>query len=107
VFRSVGTQTEGVERMLCFGLWGHRPRKNLELNKQPSIIMYKEVLSNIDHIGTWPLISFVIFFTFFICLLWWVFSVDKSFVERMSKMPLVDERENSGEDSKPLGVDVN
>ena len=66
--------------------------------------MYKEVLSNIDHIGTWPLISFVIFFTFFICLLWWVFSVDKSFVERMSKMPLGEEKEITTDDCKPLDV---
>lgn len=66
--------------------------------------MYKEVLANIDHIGTWPLISFVIFFTFFICLLWWVFSVDKGFVERMSKMPLGDEKNIEDENKKLLNL---
>lgn len=39
--------------------------------------MYKNVLQSIDNIAIWPVISFVIFFLFFICLLWWVFTTDK------------------------------
>jgi len=50
--------------------------------------MYKNVLQSIDHIAIWPVISFVIFFLFFIGLLWWVFSVDKNFIRKMSEMPL-------------------
>jgi len=50
--------------------------------------MYKNVLQSIDHIAVWPVISFVIFFLFFICLLWWVFSVDKKFIRKMSEMPM-------------------
>jgi len=52
--------------------------------------MYKEVLQNIDNIAIWPMISFVIFFLFFLGLLWWTFSVDKKFIARMSNMPLED-----------------
>jgi cbb3-type cytochrome oxidase subunit 3 len=33
-------------------------------------------------------ISFVIFFLFFICLLWWVFTTDKKVIDRMKEMPL-------------------
>jgi len=55
--------------------------------------MYKNVLQSIDNIAIWPVISFIIFFVFFLCLLWWVFSVDKSFVARMSNMP-IDETED-------------
>jgi len=50
--------------------------------------MYKEVLRSIDNIAIWPVISFVIFFLFFICLLWWVFTTDKTRIREMEAMPL-------------------
>lgn len=50
--------------------------------------MYKNVLQGIDNIAIWPVISFVIFFLFFICLLWWVFSADKKLIKIMKEMPL-------------------
>jgi cytochrome c oxidase cbb3-type subunit IV len=50
--------------------------------------MYKNVLQSIDNIAIWPVISFVIFFIFFICLLWWVFSTKKTFIEKMKSLPL-------------------
>lgn len=52
--------------------------------------MYKNVLQNIDHIAIWPVISFVIFFAFFIGLLLYVFLVDRTFIDRMKAMPLDD-----------------
>jgi hypothetical protein len=52
--------------------------------------MYKEILQSIDHIAIWPIISFVIFFLFFIVLLWWALTVDGGFVRTMSKLPLED-----------------
>lgn len=50
--------------------------------------MYKNVLQSIDNIAIWPVISFVIFFLFFICLLWWVFSTKKTFIDKMKNLPL-------------------
>jgi len=50
--------------------------------------MYKKVLQTIDNIAIWPVISFVIFFVFFVCLLWWVFTADRKFIEKMKTMPL-------------------
>jgi cytochrome c oxidase cbb3-type subunit 4 len=50
--------------------------------------MYKNILQNIEHIEIWPVISFVIFFLFFICLLWWVFTADKKFIDRMKQLPI-------------------
>jgi cytochrome c oxidase cbb3-type subunit IV len=50
--------------------------------------MYKNVLQSIDNIAIWPVISFVIFFLFFICLLWWVFTTDKQFIDVMKNLPL-------------------
>jgi cytochrome c oxidase cbb3-type subunit IV len=50
--------------------------------------MYKNVLQSIDNIAIWPVISFVIFFVFFLCLLWWVFSTKKTFIDEMKNLPL-------------------
>ncbi len=50
--------------------------------------MYKNILQNIDNIAIWPVISFVIFFLFFICLLWWVFTTDKKVIDKMKDLPL-------------------
>jgi cytochrome c oxidase cbb3-type subunit IV len=63
--------------------------------------MYKDILQNIDHIAVWPIISFIIFFTFFLGLLWWVFTADKSFMNEMSRKPLQEGSENTN-DVEPL-----
>lgn len=60
--------------------------------------MYKNVLQSIDNIAIWPVISFVIFFLFFLCLLWWVFTVDKKFLREMSDLP-VDNNDDSNSNS--------
>jgi hypothetical protein len=56
--------------------------------------MYKNVLQSIDNIAIWPVISFVIFFLFFICLLWWVFTTDKKFIDKMKDLP-IEKSENT------------
>lgn len=63
--------------------------------------MYKDILQNIDHIAIWPIISFIIFFTFFLGLLWWVFTADKKFMNEMSRKPLQEGSENAN-DVEPL-----
>ena len=50
--------------------------------------MYKNVLQSIDNIAIWPVISFVIFFLFFLCLLWWVATVDNKVIKEISELPL-------------------
>ena len=55
--------------------------------------MYKNVLQSIDNIQIWPVISFVIFFVFFLCLLLWVFTTDKKFIDKMKAMP-IDEKDS-------------
>ncbi|MBS1487215.1 MAG: CcoQ/FixQ family Cbb3-type cytochrome c oxidase assembly chaperone [Bacteroidetes bacterium] len=57
--------------------------------------MEKNVLQHIDHIATWPVISFVIFFLFFVCLLWWAFSADKKYIKKMSELPLEEDQPTS------------
>lgn len=61
--------------------------------------MYKDILQNIDNIAIWPTVSFTIFFLFFLVLIGWVVSVDKSFINSMSQKPFEDGIENgSNED---------
>ena len=62
--------------------------------------MYKEILRNIDNIAIWPVISFVIFFVFFIGLLWFTFTADKNFIKRMSNMPMDDVNSDQSPESK-------
>jgi len=64
--------------------------------------MYKNVLQDIANIEIWPIISFVIFFIFFLCLLWWVFTADKKFITKMKNMPIEEEKENTSLNIKHL-----
>ena len=56
--------------------------------------MYKNVLQSIDNVAIWPIISIVIFFIFFICLLWWVFTTKKIFIDKMKGLPLETDQKN-------------
>jgi cbb3-type cytochrome oxidase subunit 3 len=56
--------------------------------------MYKNVLQSIENVQIWPVISFVIFFVFFLCLLLWVFTTDKKFIDEMKAMP-IEEKDSS------------
>jgi cytochrome c oxidase cbb3-type subunit 4 len=53
--------------------------------------MYKNVLQSIENIEIWPVVSFVIFFIFFLCLLLWVFTTDKKFIDKMKGLPIEGE----------------
>lgn len=53
--------------------------------------MYKNVLQSIDNIALWPVISFVIFFAFFLGLLLWVVFANKAFIEYMKHLPISDQ----------------
>lgn len=52
--------------------------------------MYKDILQSIENVQIWPIISFCIFFLFFIILSWWALTVDKKFINDMRQMPLRD-----------------
>ena len=53
--------------------------------------MYKNVLQNITGIEIYPLISFAIFFLFFLALLIYVAVVSRAHVQAMKHMPLQDD----------------
>jgi cytochrome c oxidase cbb3-type subunit IV len=56
--------------------------------------MYKEILRSIENISIYPIISLLIFVAFFMGMFWWVFKVDKKYVEQMKQMPLKDDLQN-------------
>ncbi|QMU26656.1 hypothetical protein [Adhaeribacter radiodurans] len=55
--------------------------------------MYKNVLQSIAGIEIYPIISFLIFFAFFLGLTLYVIFVDKKHVAAMSEMPLQTENQ--------------
>lgn len=48
-------------------------------------------LENIDGVAIYPIISLLIFFTFFVALYWWVFTTKKEHINEMSHMPLEED----------------
>ena len=63
--------------------------------------MYKNILQNIDGITIYPLISFGIFFLFFISLLIYVVKADKKFIQEMKQMPLQVSEDNLSSTQQP------
>ncbi|GAA4054712.1 hypothetical protein GCM10022409_47250 [Hymenobacter glaciei] len=61
--------------------------------------MYKEVLQSITGIAIYPLISFVIFFLFFVALLGYVLVVNRQHISAMSMLPLLDNEHPAAEKS--------
>ncbi len=51
-------------------------------------------LNNIDGVAIYPIISFIIFFVFFLLVGYLVYKTPKSFADQMSRFPL-DENENA------------
>ena len=56
--------------------------------------MFKHYFEQVNNVEIWPIISLIIFVTFFIGLLIWVMKVDKKYIEEMSDMPIDDTEEN-------------
>jgi cytochrome c oxidase cbb3-type subunit 3 len=51
---------------------------------------FRNYLETIANVGIFPLISLIIFFVFFVCLLFYVFRLDNKSVSRMKNIPLND-----------------
>ena len=63
--------------------------------------MYKEVLQSITGIAIYPLISFVIFFLFFLALLVYVLVVSRQHISAMSMLPLLEDGQVTPVKPKP------
>ncbi|MBC6368958.1 cbb3-type cytochrome c oxidase subunit 3 [Algoriphagus sp. AK58] len=58
--------------------------------------MYKEILRSIENIEIYPIISLLIFVTFFVGMFIWVVRVPKSYVDHMESLPM-DENESTSQ----------
>lgn len=61
--------------------------------------MYKDILRGITGIEVWPVLSLVIFVTFFAAVLVWVARLDRQRVAQLSALPL-----DGAEDEGRVGV---
>ncbi len=48
----------------------------------------KNHMESITGIEIYPLISLIIFFTFFVALFWWVFTAKNEYISKVSNIPL-------------------
>ena len=48
----------------------------------------KGYMESIEDVATYPMISLLIFFVFFLILFWWVLTASKEHIKEMSEMPL-------------------
>ena len=48
----------------------------------------KDNLASIDGIEIYPIISLLIFFTFFVLLIWWVLKMDDEQIDKIKNIPL-------------------
>ncbi|MDO4229365.1 MAG: CcoQ/FixQ family Cbb3-type cytochrome c oxidase assembly chaperone [Capnocytophaga sp.] len=55
----------------------------------------KEHMATIDGIEIFPIISFLIFFIFFLGLFWWVFGYKKEKIDEMNNIPFDNDDENN------------
>ncbi|MFS4456013.1 CcoQ/FixQ family Cbb3-type cytochrome c oxidase assembly chaperone [Maribacter sp. 2304DJ31-5] len=48
----------------------------------------KGYMESIEGVATYPMLSLLIFFVFFIILFWWVFTASKAYIKEVSELPL-------------------
>ena len=54
----------------------------------------KNYMDSIEGIEIYPIISLLIFFSFFVVLFFWVFTAKKEYLSKMSNIPLEHQNEN-------------
>ncbi len=55
----------------------------------------KNHMESITGIEIYPMISLLIFFTFFVLLFWWVFTAKKDYIKRVSNIPLDNQNDDT------------
>lgn len=59
--------------------------------------MVRDVLQSLEGIELYPIISLIIFVSFFAALIIWMIKVDKKYIKKMKNLPL--EKENESENN--------
>ncbi len=60
--------------------------------------MFNHYLQTIEGVGIYPIFSLLVFFFFFMGMLFWMFKADKSYIKKMSELPL-EKDENLNENA--------
>ena len=55
----------------------------------------KNHMESIAGIEIYPIISLIIFFTFFVLLFWWVFTAKKDYLTKVSNIPLENQQNDT------------
>lgn len=55
----------------------------------------KNHMESIEGVATYPMISLLIFFVFFVLLFWWVFTARKEYIKEVSELPLEENNQNN------------
>ena len=55
----------------------------------------KNYMDSIDGIEIYPIISLLIFFTFFVILFWWVITAKKDYINTVSNLPLDNQNQEN------------
>jgi cell division septal protein FtsQ len=58
----------------------------------------KNYMESIEGVATYPMISLLIFFAFFVLLFWWVLTASKEHIKEVSEIPLQEDN-NQNNDS--------
>lgn len=61
----------------------------------------KQYLETIEGVELYPIISLLIFFTFFVVLFWWVFTAKKDYINKVSNLPFIDEENDHQNLNRP------
>ncbi len=59
--------------------------------------LIKNHMETIDGVATYPMISLLIFFLFFVGLFWWVMTTSRKHLKEMSELPLDDQQPKPSE----------
>ncbi len=62
---------------------------NPQLNKA----MFKHYFEGIQNVEIYPIISLIIFFTFFLLMIIWLIKVNQGYIDKMKNMPLESDEE--------------
>ena len=60
-----------------------------------------DALERIRGVEIYPIISLLIFFTFFVIMTYFVFNLDKGYVDKMKNMPLEEDEDDQNDFSDP------
>ncbi len=55
----------------------------------------KNYMDSIEGIEIYPIISLLIFFTFFVVLFWWVITAKKDYINTVSNLPLDNQNQDN------------